>query len=111
MKVFCVYCQDPIPTSLLKMPNDMITKAVKMFMSILKFTENTGESDMDDGQRLELAQRLLAGSLKKIEIKDEMYMQLLKQTRGNPEIESSFRAWTLFHLLAASMPPSKVSKC
>lgn len=64
---------------------------------------------MDDGQRLELAQKLLAGSLKKSEIKDEMYMQLLKQTRGNPDSESCFRAWTLFHLLAASMPPSKVS--
>lgn len=35
-------------------------------------------------------------------------MQLVKQTRGNPLPHSRSRAWELFNLVAAAMPPSKV---
>ena len=34
-------------------------------------------------------------------------LQLLKQTRGNPDTASAVRAWQLFLLTAASAPPSK----
>lgn len=47
--------------------------------------------------------------LKRPELKDELFMQLLKQTRGNPNVSSRAKAWELFHLVAATMPPSKVA--
>ncbi|CAD7703005.1 unnamed protein product [Ostreobium quekettii] len=97
---------DPIPTSLLKMPNDQATKAVKMFNSLLKFTGDAS-FDVSDVQQMEIAQKLLHNGLKRAEMKDELYMQLLKQTRGNPNFESKLRAWQLFHLVASTMPPSK----
>lgn len=45
--------------------------------------------------------------LKRQELRDELYMQLVKQTRSNPSSTSRARAWALFHLVASAMPPSK----
>jgi hypothetical protein len=45
--------------------------------------------------------------LKRQELRDELYMQLVKQTRSNPVSTSRARAWALFHLVASAMPPSK----
>lgn len=45
--------------------------------------------------------------LKRQELRDELYMQLVKQTRSNPSSTSRSRAWALFHLVASAMPPSK----
>lgn len=50
--------QEAIPTSLLKMSNDHMSRAVKMFSGILKYMGETSESITDIG-RLEIAQKLL----------------------------------------------------
>lgn len=44
--------------------------------------------------------------MKRAELKDELYMQLIKQSRGNVT-PSAVRAWELFLLVASTMPPSK----
>ena len=44
--------------------------------------------------------------MKRTELRDEFYMQLLKQSRGNTTA-SAIRAWELFLLVASSMPPTK----
>ena len=49
---------------------------------------------------------LLAQGIKKPELRDELYMQLLKQSRGNCTASSAL-AWELFYLVASAMPPSK----
>lgn len=58
-------------------------------------------------QALELAQKLLHQGLKRVELRDELYMQLVKQTRGNPNPAARAKAWQLFYLTAATMPPTK----
>lgn len=58
-------------------------------------------------QALELAQKLLHQGLKRVELRDELYMQLVKQTRGNPNPAARSKAWQLFYLTAATMPPTK----
>ena len=45
--------------------------------------------------------------IKRPELKDELFMQLLKQTRGNPNQETRQKVWELFYLVASTMPPSK----
>ena len=45
--------------------------------------------------------------IKRPELRDELYMQLIKQSRGNCTATAP-RAWELLYLCAASMPPSKV---
>ncbi|KAG2501877.1 hypothetical protein HYH03_000375 [Edaphochlamys debaryana] len=101
-----MFSNESIPTSLLKLSNDHISRAVKMFSGILKYMGETGES-LPAIQSLEIAQKLLHQGLKRPELKDELYMQLIKQTRGNPGIASRVKAWELFHLVASTMPPSK----
>lgn len=44
--------------------------------------------------------------LKRTELRDELYMQLVKQSRGNGS-PSAVRAWELLALNASTMPPSK----
>ena len=39
--------------------------------------------------------------LKRPELRDELYMQLVRQTRGNPLPASRARAWELFTVVAA----------
>ncbi|GLI62984.1 hypothetical protein VaNZ11_005841 [Volvox africanus] len=101
-----MFSNESIPTSLLKLSNDHISRAVKMFSGILKYMGETGEQ-LPAIQSLEIAQKLLHQGLKRPELKDELYMQLIKQTRGNPVIQSRVKAWELFHLVASTMPPSK----
>lgn len=100
--------QEAVPTSLLKMSGDHVSRAIKMFSGILKYQGDSGEV-LDEPARIEIAQKLLHQGLKRPELKDELYMQLLKQTRGNPSPASRLKAWELFNLTAASTPPSKVS--
>ncbi|PNH02813.1 Kinesin-like calmodulin-binding protein [Tetrabaena socialis] len=101
-----MFSNESIPTSLLKLSGDHISRAVKMFSGILKYMGETGEQ-LPPIQSLEIAQKLLHQGLKRPELKDELYMQLIKQTRGNPNISSRVKAWELFQLVASTMPPSK----
>lgn len=45
-------------------------------------------------------------AMKRAELRDELYMQLIKQSRGNTS-PTAFRAWELFLMLASTTPPSK----
>jgi hypothetical protein len=66
------------------------------------------EGRLPQAVAVEVVQKLLHQGLKRPELRDELYMQLVKQTRGNPLPHSRARAWEIFTLVAASMPPSKV---
>ena len=67
-----------------------------------------GEVDeVPHAARIEIAQKLLHQAIKRPELKDELYMHLVKQTRGNPNHATKLKAWELFHLVASTVPPSK----
>jgi hypothetical protein len=101
--------QENIPTSLLKMSSENASRAVKMFISVLKYQGEGGEQ-ISAVHGFDIAQKLLHQGLKRSELKDELFMQLVKQTRGNPNWHSCAKAWELFHMVAATMPPSKVRR-
>lgn len=50
--------QEPIPTSLLKMSGEHMSRAVKMFSGILKYMGEVPER-VDEAGRVEIAQKLL----------------------------------------------------
>ncbi len=91
------------------MNSDHMSRATKMFAGMLKYMGEAGEP-AEPAVGIEIAQKLLHQGLKRPELKDELYMQLLKQTRGNPNVNSRIKAWELFQLTAATMPPSKVGE-
>jgi Trp operon repressor len=101
--------QDPLPAPLLKHSTDNASRAMQMFGSILAYMGDSAEK-LTDAQRVEMVQKLLHQGLKRPELKDELYMQLVKQTRGNSVSESRMRAWELMFLIASTMPPSKVGR-
>lgn len=80
--------QDPIPTSLLKLNGDLASRATKLFQLILKYM---GVDSSDRGTPLSLEEqvnlvgKLYKQSLKRSELRDELFVQISKQTRNNPE--------------------------
>lgn len=58
-------------------------------------------------ERIELVGKLYKQTLKRSELRDELLVQITKQTRNNPDRDSLLRAWELMYLCVSSMPPSK----
>ncbi|ESW28346.1 hypothetical protein PHAVU_003G279200 [Phaseolus vulgaris] len=102
--------KDPIPTSLLKLNVDLVSRATKLFQIILKYmgidpSDRVTPISLDE--RVELVGKLYKQNLKRPELRDELFVQISKQTRNNPERQYLIKAWELMYLCASSMSPSK----
>ncbi|OMO83366.1 hypothetical protein COLO4_22572 [Corchorus olitorius] len=102
--------KEPIPTSLLKISSDLVSRATKLFHIILKYMgidsyERVTPLSLEE--RIELVAKLYKQTLKRAELRDELFAQISKQTRNNPDRQSLIKAWELMCLCASSMPPSK----
>ncbi|BFG39511.1 hypothetical protein CerSpe_257850 [Prunus speciosa] len=102
--------KDPIPTSLLKINSDLVSRATKLFQIILKYmgvdsSDRVTPASLDE--RVELVGKMYKQALKRSELRDELFAQISKQTRNNPDKEYLIKAWELMFLCASSMPPSK----
>ncbi|KAJ6770676.1 KINESIN-LIKE PROTEIN KLP-3 [Salix purpurea] len=102
--------KDPIPTSLLKINSDLVSRATKLFQIILKYmgvdsSERVAPASLDE--RIELVGKLFKHTLKRAELRDEIFAQISKQTRNNPDRQYLIKGWELMYLCASSMPPSK----
>ncbi|KAK9284824.1 hypothetical protein L1049_024001 [Liquidambar formosana] len=102
--------KDPIPTSLLKINSDLVSRAIKLFQIILKYM-GVDSSDritpLSLDERIELVGKLYKQTLKRSDLRDELFAQISKQTRNNPDKQYLINAWELMYLCASSMPPSK----
>lgn len=67
--------QDGIPTSLLKLSTENMARAVKMFGGVQKYMAGDGPEAATEGQRVEIAGKLLHQAIRRPELKDELYMQ------------------------------------
>ncbi|KAG2695069.1 hypothetical protein I3760_08G173200 [Carya illinoinensis] len=102
--------KDPIPTSLLKINSDLVSRATKLFQIILKYmgidsSDRVTLANIDE--RIELVGKLYKHTLKRSELRDELLIQISKQTRNCPDRHYLVKAWELMYLCASSMPPSK----
>ncbi|PIA26323.1 hypothetical protein AQUCO_09500055v1 [Aquilegia coerulea] len=102
--------KDPIPTSLLKINSDLVSRAIKLFQLILKYmgvdsADRVAPISLEE--RIELVGKLYKQTLKRSELRDELFAQISKQTRNNPDRQCLIKAWELMNLCASSMPPSK----
>ncbi|XAR73644.1 Minus-end-directed kinesin ATPase [Bertholletia excelsa] len=102
--------KDPIPTSILKIHSDLVSRAVKLFQIILKYmgvdlSDRVTPTSLEE--RIELVGKLHKHALKRSELRDELFAQISKQTRNNPDRQYLIRAWELMYLCASCMPPSK----
>eukprot|EP00850_Spirogloea_muscicola_P021918 SM000268S09734 [mRNA] locus=s268:656:9156:+ [translate_table: standard] len=101
--------QEPIPTSLLRLPGDLVPAALKAFAVILRWqgVDGAGPPPLEPADRAALVQRLYRAALRRPELRDEVYAQLIKQSRSCPGREARLAVWQLAHLCAAAMPPGK----
>ncbi|CAK9321347.1 unnamed protein product [Citrullus colocynthis] len=102
--------KDPIPTSLLKINSDLVSRAIKLFQIILKYigvdsSDRVIATSLDE--RIELVGKLYKHTLKRSELRDELFIQISKQTRNSPDRQYLIKAWELMYLCASAMPPSK----
>ncbi|XP_028090997.1 kinesin-like protein KIN-14E isoform X4 [Camellia sinensis] len=102
--------KDPIPTSILKINGDLVNRAVKLFQIVLKYmgvdlSDRVTPTRLEE--RIELIGKLYKDTLKRSELRDELFAQISKQTRNNPDRQYLIRAWELMYLCASCMPPSK----
>lgn len=86
---------------------DHNNKAIKLFNEILKYTgENGHEPTLSES--LQIIEKILQRGLKRDTMRDELYAQLLKQTRNLIDEKLNVMLWKLFGLVAATMPPSRM---
>ncbi|CAH9098359.1 unnamed protein product [Cuscuta epithymum] len=107
--MFC-FQREPIPTSILKINGDLIARAVKMFQIILKYMGVDSSDrviDLSLDEQIELIGKLYKLALKRPELRDELFTQISKQTRNNPDRQCLIKAWELMYLCASCTPASK----
>lgn len=102
--------REPIPTSLLRINSDLISRAVKLFQAVLKYmgvdaSDRATPLSMQD--QIELVIKLYKHTLKRAELRDELFAQVSKQTRNNPDRFCLLKAWELMYLCSSAMPPGK----
>lgn len=100
--------RDLIKTSLITLHDKNLQgEAVQCFRNVTGFMgdRNTNKTNMDH------AYKLLNCMLVSIEdLRNEIYCQICKQTKGNPSTESTLAGWQLMILCLASFPPGKLLK-
>lgn len=93
-----LYSKDPIPTSLSFMKcGCQRKKAVEMFDQIQKYMLLTNENAVAE-ERNKCTRRIMAIGNSSSGLKDELYLQLLKQTRGNTDHfreKNAFKLWSI----------------
>jgi myosin heavy subunit len=95
---------DPIHTSLLDLQNmdskkdKTVTRMFKNIMGIM--------GDRQYSNHMTLLAEIISTAQKEPWIRDEIYMQLIKQLTGNNNIDSSNKGWSLLACFLQTFPPS-----
>ena len=73
---------------MLKINSDLVSRATKLFHIILKYmgvdsSDRVTPTNLDE--RIELVGKLYKHTLKRSELRDELFVQISKQTRNTPD--------------------------
>lgn len=104
-----VHSVETIPTSLLKMKDDDTQRAIEMFKHIRSW-ECLTSGPLHKRERDKYLQKIRRIGESSRTMRDELYMQLLKQTRGNPDETLEKNAFMLFSIIATDLPCSEEIK-
>nr|XP_034326517.1 myosin-I heavy chain isoform X5 [Crassostrea gigas] len=83
--------------------NENIHLACSLFKEITKYIKDECKDDV----ALQTVQKYVKAGIERIELRDEIFCQLVRQTRSNPERPWLLTTWTLLCLCTASFSPSK----
>lgn len=63
--------------------------------------------EVKDDSALEIVQNIVKCGIERIELRDEIFCQLLRQTNCNNELDSLRQGWVIMCLCTAAFSPSK----
>jgi len=93
----------PIPSSLAALPSTPANSlALKIFRALLGYM-----GDRQYSYPISLAQEILQVGLAVPELRDEIFLQIMKQLNENPSGDSQQRGWLLFDVALQTFPPSE----
>ena len=96
------WTDQPIHTSLLRLEKaEMKRLATRFFKNILGYM-----GDRHYSYPVILAHELITAGIEHVELRDELYCQIMKQLINNPSESSKRRGWNLMALALSSFPPS-----
>ena len=97
-----------IPASHIRMTdqeNSMI--AVSLFKDLQKYLQGE-ENNMKADMEIRIIQGIMKKGIDREELRDEIFVQIMRQMSNNPSRIESMRNWILFGLATASFNPSKI---
>ena len=100
------WSKEPIHASLTRMGKEQSRMAVKVFKRVLQWCgDRGGEGGGPGAGGYEVAKEVLEVGLKEAWMRDEIYLQLIKQLTHNPSSESEKHVWRLFYACLDTFPP------
>lgn len=98
------FSEKPLPSSLLKLEPNLIEHAMAMYECICSYM---GLREVSEGEDRIEAVQLIRTAAKHSSLRNELYMQLIKQSRNVPE-EYRHNIWELWLIAAAVASPDKM---
>lgn len=96
-----------IKKALLKKNRDLDAEAIQAHKNIMSYMGDRKSSKAP----IEHARKLISNALTHpAGLRDEIYLQICKQTTDNPKLDSTMKGWELMVFCLASFPPSKQLK-
>jgi hypothetical protein len=96
-----------IKKALLKQNRDLDAEAIQAFKNVMSYMGDRKSSKKPIDHAKKMLSNLMSAPSG---LRDEVFMQLCKQTSQNPRLESTIRGWELMSFCLCSFPPSKPLK-
>ena len=96
------WSKEPIHASLTRLTKEQSKAACKAFKRVLTYC---GDRGSEPSQTYDVARELLELGLKEVLMRDELYVQLIKQLTLNPSTDSEKAAWRLMYACLDTFPP------
>ena len=92
-----------ISKPLLRIPSSLSDLAVQLFKNLLSYM---GDRKSSKKPALHLVKHIRLSMNAPEELKDEAYVQVLKQIKDHKDYEKAMRGWNFFAVIASCFPPS-----
>lgn len=99
------YRGNSIPTSHIHMYDpENITVAVNIFKELCKYTRG----ELNAERELQVIQYIIGQGIEREELRDEIFVQCMRQVSNNPQTDWTDRLWLLMCLTIVAFQPSKL---
>jgi myosin-7 len=101
-----VYSKDiKLPTSMIHMHSPAnVTLACTMYKDINRYLRKELKPEVE----IQCFQSVVAYCLEQVELRDEIYCQIIRQITNNPSPDEQIRGWHMLAICCASFPPGKI---